>query len=75
MVTTRRLKIFAMTGICLGLVLAGCGRKSALEVPGAATQAPANTAASESNVPAAGTSEPAAPASNGGFILDPLIGQ
>lgn len=78
MVTTRRFKILAITGCCLGLLLAGCGRKAALEVPGAST--PSTTAAEVrsaqgAGVPATGTSEPAVPERNNGFFLDPLIGR
>jgi predicted small lipoprotein YifL len=79
MVTMRRFRILAMTGFCLGLLLTGCGRKAALETPSASTQpVTATTAAGPvqgSDIPATGTSEPAAPKTNSGFFLDPLIGQ
>ncbi len=73
MVTTRRMMTFAMTGLCLGLLLTGCGRKAALDTPTAAAQP--STAEVQAETQGVYTPEQPAPtAISGGFILDPLIG-
>lgn len=75
---TSRFKILGIASLCLGLALAGCGRKSALDTPGVVSPAeetaidPVVTAEAE----AIGTSSSASAAEKPGkgFFLNPLIG-
>ncbi len=68
MVTTRHFKILAVTGICLGLVLSGCGRRGKLETPGDPAPVDANEQAAGIEVPAQVKTKKRT------FFLDPLIG-
>ena len=71
MVTTRRFYSFAIAGLCLGLLVAGCGRKAGLETPGAPTVA--ETTAVDPAVVAA-TAAQVDEEEKKTFFLDPLIG-
>ncbi len=68
MVMKSRLKILTLLGLCLGLTLAGCGRKGSLDNPGA--PAPSQGAAVD---PAAAAVQPQKPESDEPFFLDFLI--
>lgn len=72
MVTTDRFKTIAITGLCLGLVLSGCGRKAALDIPSAASE---QVPAQENGQPVEPVVQPAPEPANTGFILNPLIGR
>ncbi|WP_205756118.1 lipoprotein [Labrenzia sp. 011] len=63
-----RLKVLALLGLCLGLTLAGCGRKGSLDNPGS-PEPPQGTAAD----PAASAVPPQEPQSDQSFFLDFLI--
>lgn len=70
MVMMTRFKTLALISLCLGLVLAGCGRKGSLDDPGAPT--PSADAGNDPAVVAA--SEPLEqPESDKPFFLDFLI--
>lgn len=71
MVTTRRFYSFAIAGLCLGLLVSGCGRKAGLETPGAPSVA--ETTAVDPAVVAA-TAPQVEEEETKTFFLDPLIG-
>jgi len=68
MAMTNRLKLLALLGLCLGLTLAGCGRKGSLDDPGA----PASEASGAVD-PAVAPPVETPPQSDRSFPLDFLI--
>ncbi|MEO9528217.1 lipoprotein [Roseibium sp.] len=69
MAMTTRLKLLALLGLCLGLILTGCGRKGSLDDPGAPVPE-----AGEALDPAVAVPAPAVPPENDrSFPLDFLI--
>jgi len=67
---TSRFKTLALLGLCLGLTVAGCGRKGSLDDPGAPVT-PENAAVDPAVVEQ--TLPPAEPQSDKPFFLDFLI--
>ncbi len=69
MAMTTRLKLLALLGLCLGLILTGCGRKGSLDDPGA----PAPEAGGAVDPAVAAQAQAAPPENDRSFPLDILI--